>query len=338
MSRKMKIKFNLDKIKFSYIQPNGLFEELSQYNVNKYLDYEDFTLHIIDNGRIEGSEKNPTKLLTNVILADGTLLGTFTFNNSAKYDGLCFFKFANSALYKCEGYNYDGKYNCQTYISYVADALNLKLNSFTEIELAIDVNYNPIPRIRKLIKDHEHYEMIYNGKRIIDEERKIDNYGEFYSRSRRKIDRTPTLYFSQRKSDGLHAKIYDKTKEIEEESLAKTYVEEWNDFNRQNIYRIELTISWEQFKKWLQHINSPDSPFPCEWKQFLSVGEGDNISPSENDKEYLEHSQYFLLLESYRCQLWQFCADRLMYFRNRKTNEIVSLLDIALGWKPQKSL
>ena len=326
MALKKKIKFNLDKIRLSYVQ---------QYEANKYLDYEDFTLHIIDNGRKEGSEKPPTKLLTNVILADGTLLGTFTFNSSAKYDGLCFFKFANSALYKCEVYNYDGKYNYQTNINFVADALNLKLNSFTEIELAADVNYNPIPRIRKLIKDHENYDMIYNGKRIIDEERKIDNYGEFYSRSRRRVFRTPTLYFSQRKSDGLNAKIYDKTKEIEEESLAKTYVEEWNDFNGQNIYRIEFTISGEQFKKWLQYINSLDSPFPREWKQFLSVGVGDNISPSENDKEYIEHSQYLLLLESYRCQLWQFCADRLLYFRNRKTDEVVSLLDIALGWKPQ---
>lgn len=334
MALKKRINFNIDKLKLSFVQPNKLFEDLSQYPTGKYVNYEDFSLQIIDDGRKVDSEKQPSKILVNVILADKTLLGTFTFNNSAKYDGLCFFKFANSALYKCEGYNYEGKYNCQSYIYYVADALNLRLNSITEIELAVDINFNPISKIRKLIKDHENYDMIYNSKRIIDENRIIDNYGEFFSRSRHKIDRTPTLYFSQKKSDGLKTKIYDKSREITEENPSKNYEEEWNDFNGKKIYRIEMTVLWEQFKTWLQYVNSPNSPFRFEWKQYISEEDGENFSPSEEFKEYLARTQYLLMLEDYRCALWQFCADRVLYFRNRKTKEVVSLLDIATGWKP----
>ena len=337
MAVKKKINFNVDKLRLSFIQPSGLFEKLSQFPTNKYLDYGDFTLHIIDNGKKEGSEKPSTKMLINVLLSDGTLLGEFTFNNSAKYDGLCFFKFANSALYKCEGKSCGEKQNCQTYIQFIAEVLNLKLNSLTEIELAADVNFNPIPQIRKLIKDYENYDMIYNGKRIIDEGRKIEDYGEYFGRSRIKLDRTPTLYFSQSKSDGLQMKLYDKSKEIKEESPTKSYIEEWNDFNGKNIYRIEVTIRWEQFKKWFQYLNSANCPLYSDWKQFIIEGEGEHIAPSETDEDYLGRSEALLTMDAYKCPLWKFCTDRMLYFRNRRTNEVVSLLDIALGWKqPQQ--
>ena len=337
MAVKKKINFNVDKLKLSFIQPSGLFEELSLFPTNKYLNYGDFTLHIIDNGKKEGSKKPSTKMLINVLLSDGTLLGEFTFNNSAKYDGLCFFKFANSALYKCEGQSCGEKQNCQTHIQFIAEALNLKLNSQTEIELAADVNFNPIPKIRKLIKDYKNYDMIYNGKRIIDEGRKIEDYGEYFGRSRKKLDRTPTLYFSQSKSDGLQMKLYDKSKEIKEESPTKSYIEEWNDFNGKNIYRIEITIRWEQYKKWLQYLNSADCPLYSDWKQFISEGEGEHIALSETDEAYLGRSEALLTMDAYKCPLWKFCTDRMLYFRNRRTNEVVSLLDIALGWKqPQQ--
>ena len=133
----------------------------------------------------------------------------------------------------------------------------------------------------------------------------------------------------------MKAKIYDKSREITEESTDKTYEEEWNDFNGKKIYRIEITILWEQFKTWLQYVNSSKSPFLFEWKQFISEEEGEEFSSSENFKDYLARTQYLLLLEEYRYALWQFCSKRILYFRHRKTNEVITLLDIATGWKPQ---
>ena len=44
-----------------------------------------------------------------------------------------------------------------------------------------------------------------------------------------------------------------------------------------------------------------------------------------------ERSEGLLMLQAYKCPLWQFGADRLVYFRHRATNEVVSLLDIILG-------
>ena len=336
MALKKRININFDKMRLSFIQPSGLYEELSRHPNNTYLESDCFTLHIIDNGRKEGSEKPSTKMCANVLLSDGTLLGEFTFNNSAKYDGLCFFEFANSALYKCCAYNYEGKYNYQSCLQYVSDALNVKLNSLTEIELAVDINFNPIPLIRKLIKDYDNYEMIRNGKRIIDEKRKIDNYGEFFSRSRKRLDRTPTLYFSQERTDGLQMKIYDKIKEIKEESPTKSYVEEWNDFNGNKLFRLEITVKWEQYKKWLEYLNSPNCRLLSDWKQYIGEDNSEYKSPSEADKDYLGRTEDLLMLDEYKCSLWQFCADRVLYFRDRRTHEKITLLDIALGWKKPK--
>ena len=41
MAVKKKINFNVDKLRLSFIQPSGLFEKLSQFPTNKYLDYGD---------------------------------------------------------------------------------------------------------------------------------------------------------------------------------------------------------------------------------------------------------------------------------------------------------
>ena len=315
MAVKKRINFNIDKLKQCYNQPEGFFDEISQYPTNKYLTYDYFTLHIIDDGRGENSDKQPIMVKANVILPDGTLLGNFVFHHSAQYDGRCFFTFANAALYETTNIVCGEKYNHQSELDFIASTLGLTINNFTTIELAADVNFNVIAKVMKLIKDFQNYDMIVNGKRITDENRHIDNYGEYYGRSRAKRDRYPTLYFSQAKSDGLELKIYDKTKEINEENSHKKYIEEWNEFGEQKIYRLELTIKNEQFKKWLEYVreNAPTSDhLLAEWGDF-------------------ELAEGLLMLRAYKCPLWQFGADRLVYFRSKATNDVVSLLDIALG-------
>ena len=312
MAVKKRINFNVDKLRECYKQPEGLFNELSQYTTDKYIDYGDFKLHIIDDGRGENSDKDPIKIKANVILSDGTFLGDFVFHNSAQYDGRCFFTFANSSLYEQTSFIQGEKYNHQAEIMYISSVLNLELNNFTEIEVAADVNFNVIPKVQKLVKDYQNYDMIVNGKRVTDENRKLEGYGEYFSRSRVKRDKYPTLYFSQVKNDGLELKIYNKTKEIEEENPQKEYIETWNDFGNQKVYRLELTIKNEQFKKWLDYVRSADSGLLHEWGDF-------------------ERSESLLQLQAYKCPLWQFGADRLVYWRNRATNEVVSLLDVAVG-------
>ncbi|MBQ3946302.1 MAG: hypothetical protein II670_11960 [Alphaproteobacteria bacterium] len=312
MAIKKKLNFNVDKKRQCYNQPEGLFEELSQHPKDKYLNYEYFTLHIIDDGRVENSDKQPIKIKANVILSDGTLLGEFEFHNSAQYDGRCFFSFANSALYKMTSNMHGQKYNHQSDLQYITDVLGLELNNYTKIELAADVNFNVIAKIQKLIKDYQHYDMIVNGRRITDENRTIEGFGEYFGRSRAKRNKYPTLYFTQAKNDGLELKIYDKSREILEENPHKQYIVDWNDFGEQKIYRLELTIKNEQYKKWLEYVRSGEGGLLRDWGFF-------------------EASEGLLMLDAYKCPLWQFGADRVVYWRNRATNQVVSLLDVARG-------
>ena len=67
MAVKRRIRYNIDKLRECYIQPEGLFEQLKQYPKNTYVDYEGFRLYIIDDGRGE-NENEPIKIKANVFV------------------------------------------------------------------------------------------------------------------------------------------------------------------------------------------------------------------------------------------------------------------------------
>ena len=345
MAQKKRCNFVIDKLKIGYLQPSSLFEKLSKFHEKEFVEFENFALHIIDDGRGNDENNKPTQIMANVILADGTLLGNFIFNNSARYDGMCFFKFANSALYKPFTTIHGKKNNYITFIDSVADTLGLTINSFTEIELAADINFNVIPKIRKLIKNFAEYDMIYNGKRITDENRKLDNYHVCFGGSRSKLDRYPTLYFRQKKDEGLRLKVYDKNEEITDSG--KQYIRDWHQYKGSSLFRIEFTIKWEQFKEWISYLQASDCP--NQWKRYIGEKkreiDPDTTAPietiesdqdtTESHQDYLNRSLLCLLdLDPYKCLLWRFCADRVLYFRHRATKEVISMLDLT-GWSEQ---
>lgn len=310
MATKRQIKFNIDKKRQCYNQPTELFEHLAQYRLGDFINFDNFDLLVIDDGRSEGSDKYPVKIKANVILCNKVLLGTFTFNNSAKYDGKCFFEFANSALYLVSGHNMEGKCNYQAFLPYVSDILGLSLNNYTEVEVALDTNYNPIPWILKLIKNHNEFDMIVNGKKVEDENMIIDGYGEFFERSRKRRKKYPTIYIKQKKENSPCLKTYNKLSEIQDNSSYKKYIEEWNEFTGTCMYRLEVKFKNEDFKKWQQHVAI--SGYPQEW--------GDS-----GDSEGL------LTTAEYKRLLWQFFADKLIYFRNKRTGTKITLIDIIEG-------
>ena len=94
----------VDKLKVCYKQPADLISWLIKQGgivdntKDAYIDCGDFTLKLISK---EGKDENYTQLVFDVIIPSDSYskLGTFTFNNSSKYEGLCFFDFENSALY-----------------------------------------------------------------------------------------------------------------------------------------------------------------------------------------------------------------------------------------------
>lgn len=306
MMRANKCVFNIDKLKLCYRQPAELWDYIQNFNTNDFIYYDCFKLHIIDDGRgKEVNDKPRTKIKCNVILNENNLLlGKFEFNNSAKYAGKCFFEFDNKALYSVAGYNFGKKYNHLINIDYIEQQLHLTKNNITNIEVACDVNFNVIHVIQSLIKNYKDYTLYINGNIIKDEARKIENYGEYFTRSRKKRERYPTIYLSQKKEDSPTLKIYNKQIEIQEES-AKTYIQKWNE-NNSTMYRIEVSVKNDDFKRFMQIVG--------EQNDFYGDIEGVSLH---------------LSTEEYIYTLWQYITNRMLYFRPKTTDEIITLTDIC---------
>ena len=124
----------------------------------------------------------------------------------------------------------------------------MEILSITQLDIARDTNTNTIKKYRSMIKDAENFDMILNGRLIEDPIEKLKNYGEYFGRCRKKIEKIPTLYFEQLSDRTPKIKIYNKSKEIVEES-GKNYITQWNNFGRDTFYRTELTIYWRDLKK-----------------------------------------------------------------------------------------
>ena len=313
MALKRRINVNIDRLRLCYKQPQQLFTDITSVENGDEIDCGDFRLRILDNGRTADNELPPTNATVQIVFWDGSkdvAFGDLELNNSPKYQGKCFLSLNQPALYDCQGRDVctGEKYNHLCYLPYITDTLGLVLNNITLLELAADTNANPVPTIRRLIRDYEHFDMILNGKRVADERRKIDGYSEMYGRSRIRIDRVPTLYFSQSKAEGLKLRIYNKSREIAEAS-GKQYEADWNEYGNHAIYRAEIVLRNEDYRQWLSYIRQ----YKAEW--------GD-----------LEAAEALLLSEEYRTAIWLYATRRMLYFRPKgKRKEIIDLADIISG-------
>ena len=211
---KYKYKVNIDKLRLCYKMPVNLYEYLKEHytrhdtlNNTRILEEDDFNLVFID------EDENKMTAILNVKDIDGYFkLGTFSFSNSAKYEGKAFFTFENSALYRIYAKTHTGEpTNCICNIQYVADYYSMDFNNITELEIAFDSTFNYITKIRKMIKDIDAYDLYLNGKKVKDD-KTLDGYGEYYTRNRIKLSKLPTLYFSQAKNTDMKMRIYDKEK------------------------------------------------------------------------------------------------------------------------------
>ena len=302
----------IDKLKVCYKQPVELFDWLIKqggiYSDTKdaYIDCGDFTLKLINK---EGKDENYTQLDFDVIIPANNYskLGTFTFNNSSKYEGLCFFEFENSALYSIFSKGYDlTNNNYQGLLFYVAQTLGLEFNNITQVDVAIDTTKNYIKHLRNYIHRYNEYDMFLNGHIVKDPNATLEHYGEYYSRSRETMSRQPTLYFGQSKDVGLKMRIYNKTKELEEQSTdkAKRYAD-YVEFTTSNpIYRVEVVIK-----------NTDVKLFHSLWMERYGDEDKENILS-------------LLMLEQFNAQLWKWATNRLVYFKDKQSKEYIYLADI----------
>lgn len=302
--KRAKWTFNTDKLKICYRQPQQLFDFLSTFNNGDFINYDSFSLQIIDNGKNNhDTDKPSTMIKANCICEDGTLLGNFEFHNSAKHEGKCFFTFDNKIHYTLFT-NYPKKYNYLPCIEWVERCLEISKNNITRLEIALDTNINPVPQILRIIKDSENYDIIINGKVVESDEQIIKDYGEYFERTRKKRKRYPTIYISQHKDDAPSLKIYDKATEMKENN--KEYISKWNEFNTSTQYRIEIEIKNEDIKKFLSEVG-------CKVEYW---GDLDCILTNLNTTEYKE-------------LIWIWTTDRLLRFRKKGKREVFTLHDVC---------
>lgn len=313
MAKRIDWAVHVDKLRVCYNMPENLYDYLRKHYTRhdemtnaRMLDEDDFSLVFI-----EEDDAKMTAVL-NVRDIDGYFrLGTFTFSNSAKYEGKAFFSFENEALYRIYTRVPNGEttnHICD--LLYVADFYGMTFNNITEIELAFDSTYNYIGKVRRMIKDVENFDLYLNGRKVTNDET-LDGYGEYYSRSRVKLSKLPTLYFSQAKVTDMKMRIYDKAKELNESSPHKTQrLKTWLGWeNIDTLFRIEVVLHNTNVREFVERYGE------CMYR------------------EGGEHSNVLNLLgmSEFRLAMFLDSADRLIYFRDKRTKEKISLVEVAKG-------
>lgn len=313
MSKKKKFQWavNTDKLRVCFNMPENLYEYLHDHPCRydeiskaRILDEDDFNLVFIN------EDKTSMSAVLNVRDIEGYYrLGTFTFSNSDKYEGKAFFSYENSALYRI--YTRIPNVAPQNHICdllYVANYYGMTFNNITELELAFDSTYNYIRTIRNWIKDTENFDLYLNGKKVKDAEL-LAGYGEYYPRTRKSLLAIPTLYFSQKKDTDMKMRVYDKSKELEENSPQKAeQVKEWLGWDDiSQLYRVEVVLHNTNVREFFDRCREQ---MPDEWRVYNNVLE-------------------LLCLPEFRIAMFLDSADRLVYFKHRRTRKKVSLVEVA---------
>ena len=313
MARAIDWAVNVDKLRVCFTMPENLYGYLNEHYTRRdeftdarILDEDTFSLVFV-----EEDEVKMTAVL-NVRDVEGYYrLGTFTFSNSAKYAGKAFFSFENSALYRVylKFPNEEPK-NHICDLQYVADFYGMEFNNITELELAFDSTFNYISKVRKMIKAVDTYDLYLNGKKVKDDET-LDGYGEYYTRSRVKMSKLPTLYFSQAKDTDMKMRVYDKARELNENSPNKAErLKEWLGWDAiDTLYRVEVVMHNTNVREFVERY-------------------GERLYP-----ECGEHSNVLNLLgmSDFRLAMFLDSVDRLIYFRNKRTREKISLVEVCSG-------
>ena len=292
MSKRHKTAYNIDKLKICYRVSADTFSCIAKSCNLNAADNEAMNT-IIDRGDYalhlinHSSNDNEVTAITMSVtfFMDEEQRKLGTFDLK-KGSQYCFFGFENKALYTPFIYVNGNKYNCVNFVEYISDDLGLIFNNISTLEIARDSTRNYVTAVQKFIRDFANYEMFVNGHIVRDENRTIPHYRKMYSSSRKKMSRVPTLYFDQ--SDGPALKIYDKRKEMEEEEQAKlSYIPQWLSFGDAPIYRAEVTFKNRDIREYMAKIG---------------ITSADKMA-----------------------DMWQYGADRLLYFRDRTTGNIIRL-------------
>ena len=310
MPRKTEWAVSVDKLRVCLSQPQEIFDHIRDHTSYatidgmRVLEEDGYKLVVV-----EGDETAMTVAL-DVMDAGGEFLrlGIFQLNGAgSKYQGRAFFCFENSALYDVFGVTADRKKaNWVDMLLPIAEDMGMAFNNVTEVEVALDTDVNIIYRLRRIIKDIAGYDMYLNGRKV-EAGVPLENYGEFFERTRELLSRVPTLYFKQSKATDMSLKVYDKATELMEHSPEKaTRYHEWLGWDRTDkIYRAEVTLHNTNVREFCER----------QGKWLAEQGEHGNILG-------------LLGMEEFRLDMFANAADRMIYFRDKATGAKVSIIDL----------
>lgn len=290
---------NIDRLKVCFRSNDYIIDRLQEQfqKSGSTLDYVDFRLIKIDD-----KDSDNLTVAVDMDMEDNVhRFGHFKFPLNGMYRGLVFFTYENRALYTPFMEYMGEKSSIAGMVEDIAAVIGLEHNNITVAELAFDTNINILNSVRKAVRNVAQLNMFVNGKRVVYNTRKIEDYCEMHSSSRERLIYPPTLYIRQKKEDGLRLKIYNKSKEMNEASPSKKeYIPAWDNIpENQTIYRVEVTVRNEDIADYCRMQCIPR-----------------------------EEALYRLTSDSkFRYGLWEWCCNRLLYFKDKDTGEKVDILD-----------
>ena len=311
MPRKTEWAVSIDKLKVCLSQPQETFDYIRDHT-SYYTSIDGMRVLEEDGYKLVVVEEDETAMTVALDAMDDPgeylRLGTFQFNGiGGRYQGRAFFSFENSSLYTIFGVTADGKKaNWVDMLLPIAEDMGMAFNNVTEAEVALDTDVNIIYRLRRMIRDTAGYDMFLNGRKV-ESGVPLENYGEFFERTREQLSRVPTLYFKQSKATDMSLKVYDKATELTEHSPEKAArYHEWLGWDRTDrIYRAEVTLHNTNIREF------------CERRSRWLAEQG-------------EHGNALGLLgmEEFRLDMFTNAADRMVYFRDRTSGGKVSIIDL----------
>lgn len=287
-------RINLDRLELTYTASDEVRTYLSDKNVQRY-ELESVTL-IREQSRLYENEFS-------IIMQDydeelgafDCCIGHLHFGSPNPHRQHVYIVYENQALYNT------------VFVAiryYLEDVLGLTFRQVSKIDIAVDFNFCIVRRFYQLYKNSE-YDLIINGKKIEGVEQKVADVLHITGNTTRKRPMANPMPVVKNSGGSLSLRLYNKTREIEEESH-KDYITDAVGFAR--MYRIEV-----------------------------SCGNHKALKPSLNRLEMSETDLYMGLQdEGTLSRLFRALLDRLI--RVQKGRRSYSLMDILLDekrWHPQ---
>lgn len=221
-----KINLNIDKLEITYYLTQEVIEIL---NGIEEIDFIDFKL-------IRNNEDSNFAINYDIMIPDYECdafyrkFGNIYYGSNRNFKNQIYVSIANPILYNNED---------KHHIYYITESIGLEFMEINYIEIAVDTNQNLISKYSKIMKNEDYTPIILN-KKIKDMNTEISAIKNIYTGTRKNPNKYKSVYLSN-KEGGLVLNIYDKRKEIHDNSDIKNYIIEDGEFSKSDkIIRYEI--------------------------------------------------------------------------------------------------